>query len=291
MGALAEPLAREYSVGLGIVGLFTTSLFLVHSLVQIPGGRMADRFGPYPVALAALVLIAAGNAFALAASDAALGISARALAGLGTGAAFVAGSDYVRTAGGGALAQGVFGGATMGGGGLALAVVPALHGMLDWRAPFFSACAVALAALGAFAVAPRAPRTRLHESRDELGGLSRDRGLRRLAVVHMASLGLNAVVANWSVTLLVRGGGLSLAAAGLVSALTLVARLSAAARSSSQACWRAAREPRCSCRPDRLPSRSWPPPWWASARASRSRPSSALRPRPAPRARARPWGS
>jgi MFS family permease len=39
----------------------------------------------------------------------------------------------------------------------------------------------------------------------------------------MASLGLNAVVANWAVTLLVRAGGLSLRVAGLASALTLAA--------------------------------------------------------------------
>jgi MFS family permease len=39
----------------------------------------------------------------------------------------------------------------------------------------------------------------------------------------MASLGLNAVVANWTVTLLTRAGDFSLAAAGLASALTLTA--------------------------------------------------------------------
>ncbi|HYY76683.1 MAG TPA: MFS transporter, partial [Gaiellaceae bacterium] len=139
VGAVAEPLAGAYGIGLGVVGLFTTSLFLVHALVQIPGGRRADRHGARPVALAALVLMAAGNGLLLAAPDPILGITLRALVGLGTGVAFVAGSDYVRAAAGGPVAQGVFGGSAMAGGGLALAVVPALHGALEWRAPFATA--------------------------------------------------------------------------------------------------------------------------------------------------------
>jgi MFS family permease len=113
VGAVAEPLADAYGIGLGVVGLFTTSLFLVHALVQIPGGRLADRHGAFPVALVALLVMAAGNGLLLAAPDPSLGIVVRALVGLGTGVAFVAGSDYVRAAAGGPVAQGVFGGSAM----------------------------------------------------------------------------------------------------------------------------------------------------------------------------------
>jgi NNP family nitrate/nitrite transporter-like MFS transporter len=167
--------------------------------------------------------MAAGNALLLAVPDPAVGIGVRGLVGLGTGAAFVAGSDYVRAAGGGPVAQGVFGGSAMAGGGLALAVVPALHGPLDWRAPFATALAAALAALLALLLAPRPPRFAGEERRAGLRSLLRDRRLDRLAIAHMASLGLNAVVANWAVTLLTRAGGFSLAVAGVASALTLAA--------------------------------------------------------------------
>lgn len=223
---MAEPLAEAYGVGLGVVGLFTTSLFLVHALVQIPGGRQADRRGAHAVASGALAFVAAGNALLLAVADPAFAVAARALVGVGTGAAFVAGSDYVRAAGGGAVAQGVFGGSAMAGGGLALAVVPLLDGPFGWRAPWLSASALAVAALAVLAFGPQSPRTPLRRS-DRLRELLADRRLHRLSVVHMASLGLNAVVANWAVTLLVRAGGLSLRAAGVVSALTLVAGVAA----------------------------------------------------------------
>jgi MFS family permease len=189
--------------------------------VQIPGGQRADRHGARPVALASLVVMTAGNALLLAAPEPAAALALRAVVGLGTGVAFVAASDYVRAAGGGAAAQGIFGGSAMGGGGLALAVVPALHGPLEWRAPYASATAAAGLALLALAVMPRAPRARPAERRARLGAVVGDRRLHRLAVAHMASLGLNAVVANWVVTLLERAGGYSLAVAGAASALTL----------------------------------------------------------------------
>jgi predicted MFS family arabinose efflux permease len=110
----------------------------------------------------------------------------------------------------------------MAGGGLALAVVPALEGPLGWRAPFTSAVVVALVALVVLLACPRIPRASLHAGEASVRELLADRRLYRLSAAHMASLGLNAVVANWTVTLLVRGGGFSLRAAGLVSALTLV---------------------------------------------------------------------
>jgi MFS family permease len=223
VGAVAEPLAEAYGVDLAVVGLFTTSLFLVHSLVQIPSGRRADRVGAYPVGLAAALVIATGNALALITAQPALALLARALTGLGSGAGFVAGSDYVRAAGGGAVAQGLFGGSAMLGGGAALAVVPVLNGWLEWRSPYVSACAVALAATALLVLSPRGRPTRLHEAAAPLGELVADRRLHGLSVVHMASLGLNAVVANWTVTLLVRAGNYGLAVAGVASALTLAA--------------------------------------------------------------------
>jgi MFS family permease len=221
VGAVAGPLADEYGIGLGAVGLLTTALFLVHALVQVPGGRRADRHGARPVALGSLLVMAAGNALLLVAPDPALAIGARALVGLGTGMAFVAGSDYVRAAAGGPLVQGIFGGSAMAGGGLALAVVPALYAPFGWRAPYATAVAAGLASLVVLSLSPPSARRRGEQRGPGLRELLRDRRLDRLAVAHMASLGLNAVVANWAVTLLTRAGGSSLAVAGLASALTL----------------------------------------------------------------------
>ena len=57
-GAVASSLASAYGVGLAVVGLFTTALFVTHALMQIPGGRASDRFGGRRMGSLALLWIA-----------------------------------------------------------------------------------------------------------------------------------------------------------------------------------------------------------------------------------------
>ncbi len=223
-GAVAEPLAREYGVRLATVGLFTTALFLVHFVMQIPGGRAADRFGPRRSGLVGLTLIGIGNTLALAAPEPELALALRALVGVGTGLTFVAGADYVRAAGASAAAQGLYGGVALAGGGLALAIVPLAEESLSWRAPFATGLLVAAAALLALGAGPAdAPRPdRPHEGEVELLGVLRDVRLYRLGAFFAASFGLSVVIGNWVVTLLARGGDESTAVAGAIGALTLL---------------------------------------------------------------------
>ena len=61
-GAVAQPLASAYGVGLATVGLFTTALFVTHLALQIPAGKASDRFGPRRVGLLGLVVIAVFSA-------------------------------------------------------------------------------------------------------------------------------------------------------------------------------------------------------------------------------------
>ena len=152
-GAVADELAGSYGVGLATVGLFTTVLFVAHLLMQLPSGRLSDRFGPLRVCIAGLVVMAVCNAIALAAPEPWLLFLARTLIGVGTALGFIGGSDFVRASGGTPFAQGLYGGLATAGGGVALAVVPALEGGIGWRAPFVSAIAVA-------GVAGSAPRAR-----------------------------------------------------------------------------------------------------------------------------------
>ena len=100
LGAVATTLSHAYGVGLATIGLFTTVQFLLHMVMQIPGGRAADRWGARTSTLVGLTLVGAGNALALAGPVRALGFAARAVVGLGTGFAFIGGSDYVRSRGG-----------------------------------------------------------------------------------------------------------------------------------------------------------------------------------------------
>jgi NNP family nitrate/nitrite transporter-like MFS transporter len=223
IGAVATQLSTTYGVGLATVGLFTTALFITHWLLQVPAGRASDRFGERRVALSGLAIIVCFNALALIGPYPALAIVARTLVGVGTGLAFVSGSAYVRVQGGSPFAQGLFGGVALGGGGLALAIVPPVGDAISWRAPWVTAILVGAAGLVVLAAGP-ADVARRREARPAMtpAGVMRDRRLYRLAVLYAASLGLSIVVGNWVVTLLHRHGGLSKSTAGLVGALTLV---------------------------------------------------------------------
>jgi MFS family permease len=224
IGAIAGPLAAAYGVSLAAVGLLTTALFVTHLLVQVPGGRLIDRIGARSVGLSALAVVAAGNAIALTAPLLGIGLAGRTLMGLGTGVGFVAGIDLVRSGGGGPLWQGVYGGATMAGGGLALMIVPQLAGPLDWRAPYWTGLVIAgVSALPVLAAGRvRGPHHGGGHSR-----VLRDRRLWPLGAVQAATFGLSVVAGNWIVTLLERQGhgrGVAGVVGGLVLFAGIVAR-------------------------------------------------------------------
>jgi MFS family permease len=217
-------LASEYSVHLGTVGFLTTALFVTHLVMQIPGGRLVDERGARALGMVALGVITLGNLLALLVGSFAGGVVGRLVAGLGTGVGFVAGSEYVRATVGTAGAQGLYGAAGVGGGGLALAIVPLAAPGLDWRAPYVTALVFACAVLVCMPLAPPD-----HARHDWSGGASaaelvRDRRLYPLAVAHAASFGLSVVAGNWAVSLL-QHDGYGRRLAGAVAALTLLAGL------------------------------------------------------------------
>jgi MFS family permease len=223
IGGVASELADAYGVGLASVGVLTTATVVTHVLVQVPGGKASDRFGPARTGILAVLVLCAGNALALAAPEPALGMAARALVGVGTGLAFISGTALVRESGGSPLAQGVFGGISLAPGGLALGVVPQLEETVGWRAPYWTALGLAAFAFlvvlafrprGATAVRPAARRTRVP--------IAPDGDLLRVAALYAASYGLGVVVANWVVELLQRHSALGDGAAAAVGALTLL---------------------------------------------------------------------
>ncbi|HEY3184943.1 MAG TPA: MFS transporter [Gaiellaceae bacterium] len=216
VGAVADELAGAYGVSLGVIGLFTTALFVTHAAVQVPAGRLCDRYGARLVGIAGLSVTAAASAATLAWREAAFAIAMRVLAGVGTGVTFVAGSDYVRSTVGSAVAQGVYGAGSMAGGGVALALVPQWS---SWRVPFASAVVVAGVGAAVLALAPReAPRPPVARALPSF----RDARLVRFAAMHSASFGLSVVIGNWVVTLLERNGDVSSGVAGAAGALTLL---------------------------------------------------------------------
>jgi MFS family permease len=206
LGPIATQLSHEYGVGLATIGLFVTVQFVVHMVMQIPGGRAADRWGARNSALLGLGLIAAGNAISLPVAHPALGFAGRAVVGLGTGFAFVGGSDYIRARGGSPLLQGIYGGGSVLAPGAAVAIVPVLADQFGWRAAYVSAIVVAGVCAALLALAPVAPRTVRHAGEHLDTGFFRDRLLYRFAAIHAASFGFSVVVGNWVVTLLEHHG-------------------------------------------------------------------------------------
>ncbi|HEV2593440.1 MAG TPA: MFS transporter [Gaiellaceae bacterium] len=215
VGAVATHASHAYGVRLWVIGLFTTALFVSHAAMQVPAGRLSDRYGPRLVGGAGLATVAVMSACALTWREAWFAILLRLLAGVGTACAFVAGSEYMRATSGTAVAQGIFGAASMVGGGLALALVP-LWG--TWQAPFATAAIVA--AVGVLLIL-FAPATEARPAGPRVFPSVRDRRLLPLGAMHAASFGLSVVVGNWVVTLLERAGHESSHLAGVVGALIL----------------------------------------------------------------------
>ncbi|MGZ4391450.1 MAG: MFS transporter [Gaiellaceae bacterium] len=224
VGPAAEALSEAYDIRLGTVGFLTTALFMTHLVMQIPGGKLVDRYGARTLVSIGLAVICVGNIVALVSASFPLGIIGRLIAGLGTGVGFVAGSDYVRALVGSATAQGLYGAAGVGGGGLAIAIVPLGMSAFDWRAPYATALAAAFLVLAVLQFAPR-DRVRGEAGRANgapIGEILHDRRLYSLAVAHTASFGFSVTIGNWAVALL-QHDGYGRRQAGAVAALTLLA--------------------------------------------------------------------
>ena len=222
LGPVADPLAAAYGVGLPTVGILIASLFLVHSLGQIPAGSWTDRFGARRAGLFALLLLAVSNVVAAIVPNFDLALVDRAVMGLGTATAFISGSAFLRLASNSSLAQGWLGGMGFGGSGLAIAVVPRLEQVVSWRAPYLSGLAICLVALALLAGAPSTrPAVRVAStglrSVLAIGSIQ----LLRLSFLHTGSMGVSVVAAAWVVPLLTRHGE-SVAQASAAGSLILL---------------------------------------------------------------------
>jgi MFS family permease len=220
-GPIATRLAHTYHVSLTTIGLFVTAQFVVHMVMQVPGGRAADRWGARNSALLGLGLVLVGNAVSLPAHQVWLAFLGRAIVGLGTGFALVGGSDYIRSRGGSPLLQGIYGGGSVLAPGIALAVVPPLSDWLGWRAGYLSAIVVAGICIVLLVLAPASERTVRHAGERLDRGFFRDRRLYRLGAIHAMSFGFSVVVGTWVVTLLEHHGH-SKSSASIAGSLTLL---------------------------------------------------------------------
>jgi predicted MFS family arabinose efflux permease len=224
VGPVATLLARRYGTSLTVIGLFTTVLFFAELAVMVPGGRAIDRYGAKRAGLVAITLSLLANLALMLPTSPIPALVLRGVAGLGVGLGFLAGAIYAQSGAGQdrALASGIYGGVSLGGGGLALAIVPQLVSPLGWRAPYASAAAVAALTIPLVLASPPSPGHGGSAEGPRLRALMADPQLARLGALSMVSFGFSVILGNWVVTLLERHGGLGRGEAGAIGSLILL---------------------------------------------------------------------
>ena len=218
-------MADAYGVSLAFVGGLAAAAVATHALMQLPSGRLVDRFGARAAAVGGLSILVAADGIGAIAAKPALALVARLVVGVGTALCFVSGSDLLRARRAPALAQGLYGGTAMSGAGLALALLPQVGHGESWRVSWLSAAVLAALALVvmAFSTSRNEIRPRPLAPGAQTASIVRDRRLYRLAALYTASYGSSVLVGNWVVTFLERAAAWSDARAGAVGALTLFA--------------------------------------------------------------------
>jgi DHA1 family multidrug resistance protein-like MFS transporter len=199
---------RRQGAGDGLVGAVMAGFFVAALLVQLPGGRLADRVGRRPVQMGGLALFALGSVGFLTTSSPLAALGFRALQGAGTGLTQVAGAALI----GDVVPEGLRGrayGALYGGqiGGLAVGPLAGSVLGVGQMAVLFGAAAV----LNGLAIVPLVTLVPARAGRDgprSAGGPKpwRDRGVRGVALA-MAASGLVSGMYEvcWTLLLHLRG--------------------------------------------------------------------------------------
>ncbi|OYU84528.1 MAG: hypothetical protein CFE24_06470 [Flavobacterium sp. BFFFF2] len=191
-------------------GLLTTAIFLTHALMQIPGGHLADHFGPKKILIAALSVVVIGN-FGISTSTTYMAlITWKFLIGFGTGTCFISGARYIyqnskpeRVL----LNQGYYGACILMGSGFVIFAVPLIAKHFNaWNYGFLATAIVALLGLIAALFAPQAEAK--EHPQTSLKALLSHGPLYALGWVQMASFGLVIVIGSWITTLLTEKSGI-----------------------------------------------------------------------------------
>ena len=221
---MVSALRGEFGFDQASAGLLTTGIFLTHALMQVPGGRLADRLGAARMMGLALAWVALGN-FAIAFAGAYWQLLGwKLFTGIGTGMAVTAGSRYVVQVFTGKalhLAQGMFGGSIVLGSGFVIFAVPQLLGAFGWRGAFVgSAAVVALVWLYWMLAAPKPAQSLKHAG--SIAEMAAHGELWLLGVMQMASFGLVIVAGSWITTLLKTSFDIPLRTAGILGSVVLL---------------------------------------------------------------------
>ncbi len=222
-GPLIPLLQSELHASGWQVGLLSTLLYVGIGLTYLLGGVFADRWGSRRVLFGSLLLIGGGGCLLPLFPNLVWIVCMRALIGLGSGAAIVAGSQAARTGTYAAFGQGLFGGAMQAGAALGLFATPALLASFGWQGTFLTWGLLGLVAAGGCVVAmrdesvPVVPRPRRLREAWQSGALW------SLGLVHFGTLGLGQAIAPWLALYLAISYGMPVGVAALIGAWGLLA--------------------------------------------------------------------
>jgi cyanate permease len=224
-GPLIPLLQRELRITSGATGLLSTLLYVGIGLSYLPGGWLADRYGPRRVLFGALLLVGAGGCLLSVIPDLVWMVLCRFVIGLGAGAAIVAGSQAMRQGKYTAFGQGLFGGAMQLGAGLGLFATPMLLDLLGWRGTFTTWGTLGLGAsvLCLLALSGEAPVYPGAAMPRRIKAAFRSLSLWTIGLVHLGTLGLGQAIAPWLVVYFSLSYGLPLGQAAMLGAADLLA--------------------------------------------------------------------
>jgi predicted MFS family arabinose efflux permease len=204
-------------------GLLSTALFTAYMATTLLTTGLAEQLGPKRMVGAGLAVSAVGTVVLAAAPGYAFALVAKAIQGLGSALAFVAGARYLAGLYGerrNHFALGLYGGGFPLGSAVALVAMPPLAAAFGgWRGAFWAEAAfVGVAATLWWATPSVAPVARPGNIRDAL----RCPNCWWTSLQHAAGFGMGIASATWITVYLLREFGLPLELSGLLGSLLLV---------------------------------------------------------------------
>lgn len=204
-------------------GLLSTALFTSYLGATLFTTGLADRIGPKRMVGAGLAVSAAGTVLFAASPGYSVALAAKAVQGVGSALAFVAGARYLAGLYGerrNHFALGLYGGGFPLGSAIALVAMPPLAAALGgWRGAFWAEAAFVSAAAILWWAAPSvSPVTRPGSIRDAL----RCPNCWWTSLQHAAGFGMGIASGTWITVYLLREFGLPLELSGLIGSLLLV---------------------------------------------------------------------
>jgi cyanate permease len=203
-------------------GMFSTLLFLGLASAYIPAGLLADRFGSKPILVGSCALLTLGGILLPLYSNLTWVLACRSIVGLGSGGAFITGAGIAAGLGKhSSLGQGLYGGATQAGSGLALLITPHLLPLFGWRGSFlfWGLLGILPTLLWLVVIDDESQRQKTPVN---LGAAARSPSVWTLGLSHLGTFGLGNAIAAWITIYLINQFGLSLTVAATIGSFALI---------------------------------------------------------------------